>query len=296
MTDLTITLEQILTWLQNNKPDYASSLQDGLPRSEIDIASQKLPFQIPEEIYELFQWRNGSQEVLFAPFDPSPSFLSLEYAIETADWFSDDPDLGGKRYKDKMLFPFIGVHKTLYAVVINSESKYTPVVLPDFEDDRTQLVSLSVNRLMMTILECLETVSFDLYDSEETYTIAAEIARKHNPEIVDEALKIILEVEPQHLGYRYFDEYHFFYWRFIEACETSVYFKDRRVLEPLIRLLYSEEIESSVLSFIIPIIGRIGDSREIEAIQSFANHNDGFIRGAAIHTLRNLRFRLQGLS
>lgn len=296
MTDLTLTLEQVLNWLKNHKPDYASSLQNGLTRSQIDIASRELPFRLPEEIYELYQWKNGSQEELYAPFDPTASFLSLEYAIEIANWYSDDPDLGGKRYKDKMLFPFIGAQKTLYAVVINSEAKDAPVVLPHNEDDTTQLVSLSVNRFLMTTLECLETLPFNLCGSDENYEIVAEIARKHNPEIVDEALRIILEVEPEHLGDKCFDEYHLFYCRLTEACKTSIYFEDRRVLEPLIRLLYIGGLHSNVSALIISVVGRIGDSREIETIQSFINHNDGFIRGAAIHTLRNLRFRLQGIS
>jgi hypothetical protein len=296
MTDLTLTLERILVWLQNNNLDYASSLQDGLTRLEIDIKSQELPFRLPEEIYELFQWRNGSQEELYAPFSPTLSFLSLENAVEIADWYSDEPDLGGKRYKGKMLFPFTGAQKTFYAVVINSETEDAQVALTDTEDDRTQLVSLSVNRFLITALECLETLPFDLCNSDENYKIVAEIARKHNPEIVDEALRIVVEVEPQHLGNKCFDEYHLFYCRFTEACETSIYFEDRRVLEPLIRLLYTGELHSNVSALIISVVGRIGDSREIETVQSFINHNDGFIRGAAIHTLRNLRFRLQGLS
>jgi hypothetical protein len=296
MTDLNSTLERILTWLQNNKPDYASSLQDGLTRSEIDIKSRELPFHLPQEIYELFQWRNGSQEELFAPFEPTLSFISLENAIEIADWYSDEPDLGGIRYKGKMLFPFTGAQKTFYAVVINSETEDALVVLPHSEDDRTQLVSLSVNRFLITALECLETLPFDFCNSDETYKIVAEIARKHNPEIVDDALRIVVEMEPQHLGDKCFDEYHLFYCRFTEACETSVYFEDRRVLEPLIRLLYTGGLHSNVSALIISVVGRIGDGREIDAIQSFVDHNDGFIRGAAVHTLRNLRFRLQGLS
>ena len=87
MSLLTDALEIILNWLQQNKPSYASSLQPGLVYEEIEQKVKNLPFRLPREVYELYQWRNGvciSKGEKIAQFfhGYTYTFLSLENAID----------------------------------------------------------------------------------------------------------------------------------------------------------------------------------------------------------------------
>ncbi|RUT03884.1 hypothetical protein DSM106972_047980 [Dulcicalothrix desertica PCC 7102] len=52
-------LDKILTILEERVPDIASALQPGLTREEIDKITKDFPLKLPEEVYELYQWRNG---------------------------------------------------------------------------------------------------------------------------------------------------------------------------------------------------------------------------------------------
>ena len=61
----TTALERIERWAQQNDPAFVALLQPGLTRQEIDAAVGTLPFALAEEVYELYQWRNGQKEGKF---------------------------------------------------------------------------------------------------------------------------------------------------------------------------------------------------------------------------------------
>jgi hypothetical protein len=52
--------DRLLACLQERFPWDAERFQSGLSREEIEEKSRELPFPLPEEIYELYQWRNGN--------------------------------------------------------------------------------------------------------------------------------------------------------------------------------------------------------------------------------------------
>lgn len=52
-------LDKILKILEEKVPNIASALQHGLTREEIDEITKDFSFKLPEEVYELYQWRNG---------------------------------------------------------------------------------------------------------------------------------------------------------------------------------------------------------------------------------------------
>ncbi|GAA6614673.1 hypothetical protein [Scytonema sp. NUACC26] len=79
MSELTEGLERIRLWLMRNIPDRAAQLSPGLSRAEIDAQAHILPFKLPEEIYELYQWRDGSSGYNFL-FENS-EFMSLQEAV-----------------------------------------------------------------------------------------------------------------------------------------------------------------------------------------------------------------------
>ncbi|MCF4970104.1 SMI1/KNR4 family protein [Nostoc sp. CMAA1605] len=79
MSELTEGLERIHTWFKKNMPERISSLASGLSREEIEQSTRFLPFKLPEEVYELYQWRNGSSGYTFL-FE-NYEFMSLNAAI-----------------------------------------------------------------------------------------------------------------------------------------------------------------------------------------------------------------------
>lgn len=62
MGTLIEALERIMNWLTEHQPKYAASFLPGLKYDEIQTMEAEFGFQLPEEIYELYQWRNGTQE------------------------------------------------------------------------------------------------------------------------------------------------------------------------------------------------------------------------------------------
>ena len=89
MSALVDALDRIVNWLQKHPSEkYASVdvLQPGLSYEEIDRIAD-LPFKLPEEVYTLYQWRNGTcdGEEERAQFFNGLTFLSLEAALGKYD-------------------------------------------------------------------------------------------------------------------------------------------------------------------------------------------------------------------
>lgn len=59
MSDLTKSLSRITSWLENNHPQGYKTLQPGLDWKEIENKISSL--QLPNEFYELYQWKNGTR-------------------------------------------------------------------------------------------------------------------------------------------------------------------------------------------------------------------------------------------
>lgn len=59
-SQLTKALNRIISWIENHNSYYVKYLQPGLSKDEIDNLAKDLPFQLPLEIYELYQWKNGA--------------------------------------------------------------------------------------------------------------------------------------------------------------------------------------------------------------------------------------------
>jgi hypothetical protein len=84
-TSLKKVLDRILKILEEKAPDIAAALQPGLTREEIDEIIKDLPFHLPEEVYELYQWRNGILESTMIDICESSvrvSFNSLEESLK----------------------------------------------------------------------------------------------------------------------------------------------------------------------------------------------------------------------
>ena len=59
MSKLLEELAYIFEWMEYTVPDLSEHYNPGLTREQIDKMVKDLPFKLSEEVYELYQWRNG---------------------------------------------------------------------------------------------------------------------------------------------------------------------------------------------------------------------------------------------
>ncbi|MGK7893252.1 MAG: hypothetical protein AB4372_06385 [Xenococcus sp. (in: cyanobacteria)] len=78
MSAIKNALKRILKWLRQNQND--TELQSGLSIREIEEKVAELSLKLPKEVYELYQWRNGTANDV--EFFPGYWFLTLELAID----------------------------------------------------------------------------------------------------------------------------------------------------------------------------------------------------------------------
>lgn len=86
MTAIKNNLKRIWDCIEQKAPEIEDLFQPGLKSEEIDEITKDLPFKLPEEVYELYKWRNGLlNNTGFYLFDCdtlSSHFDSLETAIQ----------------------------------------------------------------------------------------------------------------------------------------------------------------------------------------------------------------------
>ena len=80
MSSLPRVLPKLLNRLERYLPEMADSLHPGLTREAIDEMFDSLPFSLPEELYEIYKWRNGGAGAqLEGPYQVfGIEFVSLE--------------------------------------------------------------------------------------------------------------------------------------------------------------------------------------------------------------------------
>ena len=126
MSALTEALESIDNWVQGHMPDHPAVMRQGLSQAEIEDNIQGLSFQLPEEVHELYRWKNGGEK----PFIPDPdawdlaTFFTLKEAISAAyEW------------QGSVIFPLFLIEETGYFTVCTPEtSALAPVYCSDIPE------------------------------------------------------------------------------------------------------------------------------------------------------------------
>ncbi|MEH2120495.1 SMI1/KNR4 family protein [Nostoc sp.] len=192
MSLLTDALDRVLNWFEENDDlDFAhfESLQPGLKYEEIEEkVTDLLPFRLPKEVYELYQWGNGAWigEEIYARFFDDYVFLSLESALKiycnlTAIDQEDDPCVVVIKSNFNMQwFPiFENINGGGYYVVVLNEiqRKTTPVLEISFEeiDDDPYIIFPTLTKMILSEAECYEAGVY----SNEFYDEAKYIRSKY---------------------------------------------------------------------------------------------------------------------
>lgn len=193
MSKLVNELNYILDWLESMNPDPEEYTFDcysqGLTKKQIDKDTSDLPFQLPQEIYDLYQWKNGMVDsgVYYRPVKflfPNQShncnilkFLSLqdsvsnyfflrEFSREMADAVPDSDDEYWER--EWLLVASFENKKILY---ILGDTNPSPVYLWD-NIFGIQRVYQNFTSMISVIAECCESDIYKLVPHEYVGEVA----------------------------------------------------------------------------------------------------------------------------
>ncbi|HBQ98672.1 SMI1/KNR4 family protein [Roseofilum sp. Belize Diploria] len=196
MSTLTDALDRIMKWLEIYKPEFADSFQPGLSFDEIQAGEEKIGFKLPEEVYELYQWRNGATLDCDSLFFPFIGFLPFDEAIETSiSWNTmiaeeEELYLNKEWYLNQEwcakspLFIFIADDGGCCGTPLQTPPNYLkPPVVEFGEGDMPGVYYDSLTALMLTFAECCETGAYYI-DSDgfivEDVSKSAPIIQKYN--------------------------------------------------------------------------------------------------------------------
>jgi hypothetical protein len=180
MSELTSALERIGAWYQEKQS--RSVFQPGLSRSAIDDLVKDLAFPISEEVYELYEWCNGSPDdsdaVLFhqqylLPLEESVRWRQDRYGLNYGeDWMQDDPTW----------FPVFRLwcSHAFYVVVLGSKEK-SFVRNYDPECENYNLYYESLTKLLLHGAEWLESAQYfeNIHGWEVDPGIEAQLQAKY---------------------------------------------------------------------------------------------------------------------
>ena len=189
MSALTDALDRIMAWLQENSPICASDFEAPLSLSVIEEKLSQLPFHVPEEVYELYQWRNGNPDCgVFVYHRLLNLDTALEYSqgINDTYWLKVRAEDGDPLY----LFPIFDFDGEYFAVSgSDSPNQTTPIFHIGCDDGSVSFAFTSLTQMMAAIAECYETGVYAVRsDGKVTVTDEirfGEIRRKHNPGSVE---------------------------------------------------------------------------------------------------------------
>ncbi len=193
---LSQALERIYLWFQVNARVVAGALQPGLTHEQISTQVQDLPFCLPQEVYQIYQWHNGSSAQQPVEFLPQYRFLSLEEALDRYQmtveiWrqgVSETEQLQSWCPRPEGWFPLFAEDSNFYMVVGQPEPKTTAPIIHFSEYGDHGLVFNSLTDMMLAIAECLETGTYFLYEDINCYldwrddATEAEIWLKYQPQ------------------------------------------------------------------------------------------------------------------
>ncbi|MGB3636929.1 MAG: hypothetical protein WBA39_04965 [Rivularia sp. (in: cyanobacteria)] len=194
MSLLTDSLNQIKSWLETNCPQAAESITPGLTFSEIESKIEDLPFSLPNEFYELYQWSRGNSfgtqtkySSIFDPFD-GMALNNLEYAMYVFSGFEDEFEECAVNYIGKPLFPIFGTDATYLCIVGEWENETPSPIVYVSELRETSHKFVSLTTMLETVAESIQANALDFncksYNKwdEQQY---AEIYLKHNSNLLE---------------------------------------------------------------------------------------------------------------
>ena len=173
MSEMTEALQSIEIWLQNHMPNRAAELKPGITRDEIDEQVKDLPFSLPDEVYELYQWHDGSVDMFAVE---NYDFLSLGSAIAIYhEWLSEalfeEPEEASFFEKSLPIFQLWSENGVLLSVVCEESQNY-PVRMLDIYCKDFSVRYLSLKDFILHVADWYESAQY--YEQDNFWEVEAE--------------------------------------------------------------------------------------------------------------------------
>jgi hypothetical protein len=188
---LTNALDAILLWLSTNLPEYVDVFQPGLTRFRIQDLTEFLEFVLPEDFYQLYQWRNGVRYEPMKTLGPVFYFLPIDEVVSFRDWANSNilvSDDCIPRYKNGPVLPIIQSNCEYYALVLGRNPQEACVVLLDEIGDAVLRYD-SISSMMKSIAQCFESGAYYLNEDglvDEDIRLSSRIISNLNPKTCKE--------------------------------------------------------------------------------------------------------------
>ncbi|MCC3405652.1 MAG: HEAT repeat domain-containing protein [Microcoleus sp. PH2017_10_PVI_O_A] len=295
LTSLNQALHRILKWLEEHKPEAISLLQPGLSNREIEELVKDLPIHFPQEVYDLYKWKNGSEDspaqenvaYIFNGF----SFYPLEDAIKIyrhklieRNWSTRNINTPGWI---EIFFCYIGKEVGGYVVIDGSQETRQVIFTYNKDGDEVTARYTSLTSMITTIAECYETGAYSISKHEDftgtvikDYQKAHQIWCKHNSEIVDSLLEKLQELSS--------------YQSFLDIAADIRKLKDPRTVKLLIRALQRPVLTYDDLwiqELAAKMLGELGDAGAVEPLISALQNDSWMTQYWAARSLGQVKYK-----
>ena len=189
MTELTNALNRILAWLEEHRPKATEGFQPGLSSAEIEEKLSSLPFCVPEEVCELYRWRNGDE--LYGMIFGYLWFLDLDKACEYSDYFDGElsVEMQEQQPESIFLFPLFDFDGEYFAIEGSNTKKTTGRIFHISDCFDVSFAFINLTSMMLSIAECYETGVYAITEEDRLEVVDpiefGRIRHKYNPGTVE---------------------------------------------------------------------------------------------------------------
>ncbi len=183
-------LDRVVQVMSKKGFPFADSLKPGLPEHEIADKVAHLPFRLPREVYELYQWRNGQSQECPVHLFRDQRFLSLDEALDDYQMIQTYfvPALGGVDVGVDLTtcFPFAGFEGANYVVSCRGQTLIEGCELPIISVfEGVEVHFLSFAALIDTIAAWYEAGAHRVDAPSVDHVLELRIWKQYNPGLFD---------------------------------------------------------------------------------------------------------------
>lgn len=186
---VTETLNEINKYLVQSEAYVLDFLLPGISKDEINTQLENIKIKLPDDVYQLYQWRNGIANIYDHNFNHETFFnFGIFYSLQSAIELYKTDSLANK-YWDEIFFPlFTNGGGDFLLVNVDEQSKeygfvylYSPMI--NLSTDPISIYD-SVSTMLDTILLSYQKRAYFYVDREleDNSKLESEIAKSLNPQ------------------------------------------------------------------------------------------------------------------
>lgn len=162
-------------------------LNTPLTKDQIITQCQKLPFSLPDEIIELYEWHNGVKEECEIPLFRDNQFISLETALEEYDSINLYYNIPGVEHcvNLKKCFPFAAYMGSYYVLSTEKHSQPTELINPIINVfEGVDIAFLNLETMIKTCMAWYQEGVRNVHNPSVNYDREIEVWKRLNPDIL----------------------------------------------------------------------------------------------------------------